>query len=189
MLTFLLSDTTVTDQEFFNDIYDKYHAIMYSYALSFLTDPHDAEDAIQQVFLNIWKYIHAVKRISSDRLKSYLLKTTQNHCYTVLSRKLKKPIETSDIDLDLMESPVKDPERALMDQFDRALLKDAMDDIAITYRQIILDKVILHLSDTQIAEHLGIKKTYVRECLSRARASLRQKYNIRLENSDKNAKK
>ncbi len=51
---------------------------LYRFALSLLRDPHEAEDAVQEVFLKLWE-----KRNQLNRLKNpdaYVFRMTRNQC-------------------------------------------------------------------------------------------------------------
>ena len=145
MIYFLTLIDDADDRDFFEEIYEKYHKMMFDCALKILKNHHDAEDAVQQILLNLWRYIYNVKKVSEKKLTGYLYATTRNHCY------------------DLIEKSKH---------------------IIVSYRQIIMDKAILHLNDEQAAAHIEIKVTYVRECLSRARATLHKLYLKKLEESE-----
>lgn len=176
MLVFLEVIDDSDARDYFNKMYNDYHKMMFGCALGVLKNRYDAEDALQQVLLRLWKYIDNVRKVSPSKMGSYLCMTTKNYCISMLN-KIQKKASVSVADFSEIE-PVSenDPEIIAIKKYDFSLLMQAMDEINPNYRQLILDKTILHLSDEQAAEHIGIKPTYVRECLSRARASLRRNY-------------
>ena len=45
----------VSKQEGFEDIYKEYAKPLFLYALSFLVSEEEAEDVIQEAFINFWK--------------------------------------------------------------------------------------------------------------------------------------
>lgn len=186
MIYFLTLIDDADDRDFFEEIYYKYHKMMLDCAIKILKNSRDAEDAVQQVLLNLWKYIYNVKKVSEEKLAGYLYATTRNHCFTLIEKN--KHIIVS-ID-DSPESKLiieTTPELIAIEKYDRSLLMEAFNELTPRYRQIIMDKAILHLNDEQAAAHIKIKVTYVRECLSRARATLRRLYLKKLEESEATA--
>ena len=186
MIYFLTMIDDANDKDYFEEIYYKYNKMMFDCAMKILKNKQDAEDAVQQVLLNLWKYIYNVKKVSEKRLAGYLYATTRNHCYD-LKEKNKRIIVSFD---DSPESKLiieTTPELIAIEKYDHSILMEAFNELTPRYRQIIMDKAILHLNDEQAAAHIEIKVTYVRECLSRARATLRKLYLKKLEESEVSA--
>lgn len=186
MIYFLTLIDDENDRDYFEEIYEKYHKMMFDCAMKILKNHHDAEDAVQQVLLNLWKYIYNVKKVSEKKLTGYLYATTRNHCCDL--REKNKHINVS-FDENPELNPISEatPELIAIKKFDDSILRDAFNDLSPRYRQIIMDKAILHLNDEQAAAHIEIKVTYVRECLSRARVALRKLYLKKLEESKASA--
>ena len=64
------------DQHAFSVIYMRYHALLYTFILRYVKNPHTAEEILQQIFVKLWElrkaiYIHTT-------LKSYLYAMTRN---------------------------------------------------------------------------------------------------------------
>ncbi len=183
MIYFLTLIDDADDRDYFKEIYDKYHKMMFDCAIKILKNHHDAEDAVQQVLLDLWKYIYNVKKVSENKLTGYLYATTRNHCCDVIEKN--KHITVSfDDEPELSPAIEITPELIAIKKYDYSLLMDAFSELTPRYRQIIMDKAILHLNDEQAAAHIGIKVTYVRECLSRARAAMRNLYLKKLAESE-----
>lgn len=176
MLPFLEVIDDPDARDYFNKLYEEYHQMMFKCALNIMKNHHDAEDALQQVLLKLWKYMDNVQKVSPQKMRSYLFITTQNHCRTLLKN------DKSNTTVSINEFPElepmieNNPEIIAIKNYDNRVLLEALNMLHPRYRQIILDKAVLHLNDEQTAEHIGIKNTYVRECLSRARSSLRKNY-------------
>lgn len=65
------------DHEAFRTIYDRYHAILYTLALTMLKDRVEASDAIQWVFARLWEYRNGI--VVHESLRNYLYTMTK-HC-------------------------------------------------------------------------------------------------------------
>lgn len=186
MIYFLTLIDDADDRDFFEEIYYKYHKMMFDCAMKILKNRQDAEDAVQQVLLNLWRYIYNVKKVSEEKLAGYLYATTKNHCLDLIARN--KHIVISLDDTPESKLVIENtPELIAIDKYDHSLLMEAFNELTPRYRQIIMDKAILHLNDEQAAAHISIKVTYVRECLSRARAALHKLYLKKLEESEVSA--
>lgn len=176
MIAFLSAIDDCDIREYFEELYYKHHSDMYLCAMKMLKNHHDAEDAVQQVLLKIWIYVDNVRKVSPEKLKGYLVKSVHNYCCTVLKNSAANREVVLDTEIDYMFPSDIDVEKIVMDRQKYDVLMEALDGINVQYRQIILDKAILNLTDEQTAEHIGIKPTYVRECLHRARKALCKNY-------------
>jgi len=176
MITFLLEIDDIDARDYFKKLYYEHHDDMFLCAVKMLKNHHDAEDALQQVLLRLWMYMDNIKKISSCKLKGYLIKSTHNYCCNVIKSASSRKELSFDEGLEYSMPANYDVEDVVWDRHKWDILMEALDSLSPQYRQIILDKTILHLSDEQIAEHIGIKPSYARECLHRARNALKKKY-------------
>ena len=65
-------------------IYTSFHADLYHYALKITSQVDLAEDALQDVFVDIWTHRSTLGRIQS--LRAYLLRSVRNQCLKLLKR-------------------------------------------------------------------------------------------------------
>lgn len=67
-------------------LYDRYGVLTYSLALRVLGDPHDAEEVVQESFVNVWR---AAKTYRSDRssVRSWLLSIVHHRAIDKLRRR------------------------------------------------------------------------------------------------------
>lgn len=65
------------DHEAFRTVYDRYHAILYTLALTMLKDRAEASDTVQWVFARLWEYRSGI--IVHESLRNYLYTMTK-HC-------------------------------------------------------------------------------------------------------------
>ena len=59
---------------------------MFLYALSFLISEEEAEDVIQEVFVNFWKD-NTYQKIKNEVTKTYLFRSVKNNCLNRLKKK------------------------------------------------------------------------------------------------------
>ena len=60
----------------FDEIFKKYHKKVYYFALSYLKNKEEAEDIVQEVFMNLWKYRDQINEYYV--FSKYLFKITYN---------------------------------------------------------------------------------------------------------------
>ena len=70
----------------FEQIYRDYSKPMFLYALSFLTSEEEAEDVIQEVFVNFWKD-ETYRKVKGEVTKTYLFRSVKNICLNRLKKK------------------------------------------------------------------------------------------------------
>ena len=70
----------------FEQIYRDYSKPMFLYALSFLTSEEEAEDVIQEVFVNFWKD-ETYRKVKGEVTKTYLFRSVKNNCLNRLKKK------------------------------------------------------------------------------------------------------
>lgn len=78
----LFSKLQQGDGKAFEAIYEKYHRLLYSFALRHLESRDMAEDAVQQVFVHLWE-IHADIYVNIS-LRNYLYTMIKNHILNLI---------------------------------------------------------------------------------------------------------
>lgn len=80
----LLAALARGDEAAFTAIYQRYHPLIYTYALGFLKLPELAEDLVHEVFMKIWTMRDQIAIQSS--LSAYLYRACRNHAINSLQR-------------------------------------------------------------------------------------------------------
>lgn len=73
------------DPEVFEVAFKSHYEALCRYACTFLSDSEEAEDTVQQVFVNYWQ--KRSKTIITGSLKSFLYKSVQNACLNKIKHK------------------------------------------------------------------------------------------------------
>lgn len=71
------------DKDAFGTLYEIYSVDMYRFALSMCKNSFDAQDAVQETVLSVFKSLHRVK--NPEKFKSYLFLSLSNTCKRKLS--------------------------------------------------------------------------------------------------------
>ena len=153
----------------------RYNQRLYRAARSILRDEAEAEDAVQQAYLNAFRSLDQFAERAS--LATWLTRIAVHEALARVRRRRRSTgVETMDIDLDQeFEAPVPvDPERLAHTEEVRRLLESAIDTLPIAYRCVFVLREVEGLSTAETAESLSVSPDVVKTRLFRARAHLRQ---------------
>ncbi|MDE6454788.1 MAG: sigma-70 family RNA polymerase sigma factor [Dysosmobacter sp.] len=141
----------------------RYQNMVYRTALHALGSPQDADDAVQEVFLRLFRYQEPFD--GEEHLRRWLLRRTVNYCRDVL----KSPWRRRRVSWEeVPETPVFDrPEQA-------ALYREVMA-LPEKYRTVLNLFYYEELSVREIGELLGLGASTVTTRLARARTRLRER--------------
>jgi RNA polymerase sigma-70 factor (ECF subfamily) len=134
-------------------------------------DEHDAEDLVQEAFLRAIKYFESGSEVANAR--AWILKIVRNAFYT--SRAQKKVDADAAPFNESVHSAGLDafsPETAALRESDRELVRAALADLAVEFRETIVLRELEGLAYREIAEVLGVPLGTVMSRLARARAAL-----------------
>lgn len=82
----------------FERIYHKYSKLMFKVAISYTNNHHLAEEAVQNVFINVAKNIDKIKKFDEDCLEIYLCKASKNSAYTIMKKERRIASQTVPFD-------------------------------------------------------------------------------------------
>ncbi len=174
----------------FQDLVKRYEAKLYNFSLRMCRDPSDAEDMIQDTFLNVFRYLKNFRY--ETKFKNWLYKVAASTCF----KKRRKSKFAPDKELSLEEFLPKDeaekpdhvPQWALMplDKLLNEELAGVINKTIITlpkkYRMVILLRDIEGFSTTETAQILNLSPSNVKVRLHRSRLYLREKLKGYFEN-------
>jgi RNA polymerase sigma-70 factor (ECF subfamily) len=162
----LMERVRARDADAFENLYDRYHAMVYGIALRVLGDPGSAEDVTQNVFLKIWSAPDAFR---SGNLDGWLARVARNRAIDVLrSRKLRSENELSESIPDDVTL-----EQTAMTRIDGQLARAAMNQLSDDQRSVLELGFFGGMTHDAIARKAGIPlgtvKTRIRSGLRRLR--------------------
>lgn len=139
------------------------------YAMHFLAQQEEAEDAVQEVFIKLWenKHFHAIK----NNLRHYLYQSVRNYCLNLLEEK-KVRTESIDLGMDIADSEYLD-ESEWNTRIDQ--LYKAVDSLPVRTREVFKRIVLDEKRHKEVAEEFEISVTTVKTLLARALTTLRAK--------------
>lgn len=143
---------------------------LYHYAYLFLKDRDEAEDAVQEVYLKLWKIRESLVRYNS--LEAFAMKVTKNWCLDRL--KAKKPIYTGSYQPWIENMSDDDPHNSL-ETIDRLnLLFTLIDKLPEQQKLIIQLRELENMEFEEIAEIMDMSINTIRVNLSRARSKMKE---------------
>ena len=87
MLAILLAALeSEADKQKFTDIYEQYHPQMEQTALRILKNQHDAEDAVQNAFMQIIRHFEKIDEIPCEKLPFWIVCIVKNEAVTILRK-------------------------------------------------------------------------------------------------------
>jgi RNA polymerase sigma-70 factor (ECF subfamily) len=149
------------------EIYDRWSALVHTYALRALGDPHDAEEATQQVFISAWRSRHTLTP-SPLALPAWLLGIARHKVADVRAARARDAAKVAAATT-LPEAQQAEAEPADHAIADRLVVRQAVQDLPDPRRTILFLAFWEERSHAEIAEStglpLGTVKSHVRRGL------------------------
>ena len=128
----------------------------------------DAEDAVQEAFLRAFKFFGS---LHGNNSRAWLLTIVRNTCYTRLRKNRPHELAT-EFDEDVHSIEADNPEMILLENTNRQLLKQALEELPAEFQEAIILREFEGLSYKEIAIIAGVPVGTVMSRLARARKRL-----------------
>jgi len=147
---------------------------------------HDAEDVVQEAFLRAFRFFDGLK--DSDA-RPWLLAIVRNTGYSWLEKNRPADIVALDDDAALASDTVtvghvspaeSNPEVILLQSANRKLVNQALEELPVGYREVLVMRELEDLSYKEIAAIAGVPIGTVMSRLSRGRELLRRVIEVRM---------
>jgi len=180
--TELVSGTARGDHVAFEALMRRYNGKLFRVARAILKDDAEAEDALQDAYLEVYRHIADFR--GDSQLGTWLTRIVINTALMRLRRQKRDRVvvpfgdrqqdaqdqDGSDLEDRKMESPPAATLRAEL----RRILERRIDELPIAFRTVFVMREVEDMSVQEAAECLAITPATVRTRLFRARALLRQ---------------
>lgn len=166
----LLEKVAGGNETAFNLLYQKYAGQVYAMGLKYLKSPFLAQDAVQEVFIRVWKNREQLVALKS--FPAWLNTVTRNQLIDELQQQI--PLETIDplqSDQLPLGLPYQKPDIDFREL--EKLVKTGLHSFSARQQQVYQLSREEGLSHKEIAEKLGISYDMVREHMSKALKNLR----------------
>lgn len=148
------------DNKELNSLVDEYSDLLLRVAFTYMKNVSDAEDMVQEVFLKLVDQYPDFQ--DSEHKKAWLIRVTINQCKNRLKSAWFKKTQ-----------PIYDASLSYTDE--ERFVMDAILELPIKYRSVILLYYYEGYSIREISSILGAKETTVSSQLQRARSKLKSK--------------
>ena len=154
------------DHEAFAELVERHEAMVYSLAWHFFGDRSRAEEIAQDVFLQLYRNLHAIE--SDAHVLFWLRQVTTRRCIDVTRRSRLKAVSLEDAGEIHADSKAADP---LLDRRLRQLVQELPD----TQRAVVTLRYQEDLDPSEICRIVGMPVNTVKSHLHRALQALRRK--------------
>ena len=134
------------NKEALADLYEDTRAMVYGYALSICKDPHNAEDILQDVFVQIWNA--AAQYSSTGKPMAWIFTITRNLAFASIKHQAKSVLVTDDD----LQSYFHEHEEITSD--DRLMIEALLMELQDDERQIVVLHVLSGMKHREIAGFL-----------------------------------
>jgi len=153
----------------FAAIVGRHARLMFRVAFSLLRNAQDAEDAVQEAFLKLYRG-EAWLRMEDE--KAFLARTVWRVALDRMPAKEERPFAEDE----QFAAPGPSPETAAVRESQAALLRRMIDALPEELRQVLVLSAIEELNSREIAALLGIPEGTVRTRMMRAREALKRQF-------------
>jgi RNA polymerase sigma factor (sigma-70 family) len=135
-------------------------------------NPQDAEDMVQEAYLRAFKFFGGFQ---GGDARAWLLKIVRNTSYSFLEKNRPAALaEEFDEKVHVQETPVPDVETRMVRSVESRMLNDALGELPLNFREVLVLRELEGLSYKEIAELIGVPIGTVMSSLARGRERLRE---------------
>ncbi len=139
----------------------------------------DAEDIVQEAYLRAFKFFDAFRGVDG---RAWLLTIVRNTCYTWLQQNRAQELTTVfDEEAHSLDSEALNPATLVLASADHRVLTEALNELPLPFREVVVLRELEGLSYKQIAEIANIPTGTVMSRLLRARERLKKIVGARLK--------
>jgi RNA polymerase sigma factor (sigma-70 family) len=142
----------------------------YNLARWLTRNDQDAEDMVQEAYLRAFRFFGGFHGGNS---RAWLLTIVRNTCYTWLQQDRRRELAVDlEEELQHLESGDPGPEAVLLQDVDSQLLRQALEELPVEFREVVILREVEGLSYKEIAALTDLPPGTVMSRLARARKRL-----------------
>jgi RNA polymerase sigma-70 factor (ECF subfamily) len=169
----LHNDDAVRRDERFEEMVGRQARFMFQVAFGLLRNRQDAEDAVQEAFLKLYRG-EAWLRMQNE--KGFLARTVWRVALDHLPKAGERTSDVAEMQLAAVGEAGASPEQNVVDEDERALLRRLIDGLPEELRQPLVLSSVEEMTSREVAEAMGIPEGTVRTRVMRARTELRRRF-------------
>ena len=144
----------------------------YNLARWLTRNDHDAEDLAQEAYLRALK---AFDGFRGDDGRAWLLTIVRNTCYTWLRQnRMEDLTEVYDEEIHTVKRDSSNPETLLLESADAQLLRQALEELPVEFREVLVLRELEGMSYREIADLMSVPVGTVMSRLARGRERLQR---------------
>jgi RNA polymerase sigma-70 factor, ECF subfamily len=154
------------------ELYRQYAPAIFRFCRRAMPTREDAEDATMDIFIKVRQKLSQYD--SSRPFTAWLYAVAANHCWDLLRRrKGRQDLETGEIENMPLEHPDPGQLEQLIEKHTSQEVRRALNHLPARSRMALVLRYYAEMSYDEIAETLGVRRTFVGVVLLRARHQLR----------------
>lgn len=180
----ILAIETPEDREYMEQLYVDHEKLMYWEINKYVDSTWDADDVLQTVLVNLIGKLSELKGKAPKKRSAYILAACRNTAINFMKQHDRRmEFEFEFHDFDGTEISDNAPESFVVQKDSYDILYAAWKTLDTKSTYLLEAKYVLEKSTKEIAADLGITQNTARVHLSRARAKLKKKYEIKMQRS------
>ncbi|MCX8074456.1 MAG: sigma-70 family RNA polymerase sigma factor [Clostridia bacterium] len=159
---------------------EKYSKLLYKICFNMLNNADDAQEALQEVYINIYKNLNRYSNLEDNDLKNILCKITLNKCKDILKSKIYKTYQVTDTDITVLEnySDENDIESEIYKKERKLYIVRAINELKNPYNEILYEYYIDEKTLEEISENRNVSKGTLKIQIHRGKSLLKEKLMI-----------
>jgi len=169
------------DYQAFEALVNRYEGKVYRLSMRMLRNQEDAEDALQEAFLQVYRGLKSFEGRST--FSTWLFRLATNVCLMKIRHRETEPAKLLPLEDYLpqhedgehpqIQKWPERPEDVLLNKESREKMLEALEELPAEYRAVFILRDVEGLSNVEAGETLGISVAAVKSRLHRARLTLR----------------
>jgi RNA polymerase sigma-70 factor (ECF subfamily) len=171
----LLDDLRAGKSEAYEQLYNQYYESVYTLTYGILQNYDDAQDAVQQTFIHVFRKLSTLKSDGSFSL--WLMKIANNEALMILRKRKRTPVPDEDIELQVPEQSIDEPTlpATMAERRDTAeQLRRMIEKLPYEQRETLVLYYYHQQKITEIAAIMGCSESTTKSRLRYARASVKK---------------
>lgn len=170
MMCLSLVDTP-EEKSKFKQLYDKYRNLMFFCAREILKDDGLAEDAVQEAFIKLTKYLKKINDIECNKTKHFIVIIVESASKDIYRREKKQ----MNVSWEEIEEGYHLLQRERVEEVSELTdVEKAIMELPATYRKIFRMKYVWGYSNREIGEILNIRQSALRQRIARGKVILQE---------------
>lgn len=163
---------TNNDYEKMEELYELYEQKIYYVAYSILNNIQQAEDAVQETFITLYKNLEKLHSLATQELKRYILRVAKNKAIDSYRKNKRHETFLEEYERESTEAVdenIEEWEKRTMSEVQIDTLLKELNELNESNRQVFKYKVFYNLTYQEISSVMGITEANVRKQFERAR--------------------